>query len=508
MIGEGGSGEVYRAWDPRLHRQVALKLRRKDAPSASSARWIEEARRLAGIRHPNVLVIHGTAVHDERAGIWTELIEGCTLAEWVHEQGRLGAREAAVMVMDICLALVAVHASGLVHGDVKASNVMRESGGRLLLMDFGSGHRVDDPGASTHSGTPLISAPEVLDGSPASVASDVYALGVLLYWLVSCEYPVEADTLEQLRERQRAGSSIPLTQRRPDLPRDFVRIVERALERDPGARWESPSELEGALAALLSGLRTHAAATTAAVPKPSRFWMMVGLPVFGLGMLFVWWSTGGMDAHRGQAGSSYEQVIQAGREIAVELGMVQVVDGGLEALAPGSMVAPGMRLGLELNCSEPAHVYVLNEDERGELFVLFPVDGVDLSNPLEADRPHVLPGSLQGRQQSWVVTSAGGAESFLAVVSRQPLPAIETAIAEFRRASSDRTVEHPSLADGLIESLRGVGGMADAHSADSKSGGVLEEIASSLIASSEDPEKLWVWRASFPNPRDDSGEDR
>lgn len=497
-IGEGNFAEVYRAFDPSLRRYVALKLRRSEEATSASSRWIEEARRMAGVRHPNVLITHGAAVHDDREGIWTELIEGITLTEWVRREGPLGAREAANLGMDVCRAVAAVHASGLVHGDVKASNVMRESGGRIVLMDFGSGHRQDEPAGGGRSATPLVSAPEVLRGERSTTASDVYALGVLLYWLVSGEYPVEAESIGELRRHMEAGEFVALRARRPDLPRAFIAIVDRALAADSTLRWKGPAELEAALAGLLA---LSLAPTDAGPPsRRASIWVMTALVLAAIGALYVPWSNRVPNQGPSQGTSPFERIMVAGSGLSVDVSMVQVVNGELQLLAPGSPLASGMQLALELDCSQPTHVYVLNEDANGELFVLFPVEGVDLGNPLAGGRRHVLPGRKDGRQQSWVVTSAGGTERFLTVVSREPLPALEVAIADFRRASADRTHEVSGIGGHLRESLRGVGGMAAVEERAPGTSDILENIASSLAGSTTDPDGLWVWSVSFPNP--------
>src|ERR1041385_4874147 len=138
QIGGGGFADVYRAFDPVLELEVALKLLRVAEPVGAASRYLNEARRLAKVRHPNVIVIHGADERDGRVGLWTELLRGRTLAEWLAERGPLSAAEAAVIGMEMCRALAAVHAAGLVHRDVKAENVMREDGGRLVLLDFGA----------------------------------------------------------------------------------------------------------------------------------------------------------------------------------------------------------------------------------------------------------------------------------------------------------------------------------------------------------------------------------
>ena len=256
-LGEGSFGEVFRAWDPALQREVALKLRREepDALEPSARRWLDEARRLARVRHPNVLVVYGADIHDGRAGLWTDLLEGRTLEAQVAERGPMSAEEAAVIGVELCRALAAVHAAGLVHGDVKTSNVMRETAGgdagpgRVVLMDFGSAHEPSPGyGIAAISGTPLTSAQEVVDGAAPTPASDLYSLGVLLFRLVTGRYPVEAKSISELRERLARGERPTLGQVRADLPAAFVTVVEKALAPDPSARFGSAGDMERALA--------------------------------------------------------------------------------------------------------------------------------------------------------------------------------------------------------------------------------------------------------------------
>src|SRR5262249_31995320 len=128
-IGQGGFGEIYRAFDPTLQREVALKLLRPDRAGAGAAgqvvdaeRILAEARRLATIRHPNILTIYGADRHDGRAGYWTDLVRGKTLEQELAEQGPRGSEEAALVGIKVCQALAAVHAAGLVHQDVKTEN--------------------------------------------------------------------------------------------------------------------------------------------------------------------------------------------------------------------------------------------------------------------------------------------------------------------------------------------------------------------------------------------------
>jgi len=249
-IGEGAFGEVFHAHDTWLDHPVALKLLKPEiAETDFSNRILHEARRLARVRHPNVVSVHGADKHDGRIGFWMDLIEGDTLAGLL-ERGRLSSGEATHVGQEVCLALAAVHRANLVHRDVKAQNVMRAAdGGRIVLMDFGAGEfmgKTTTPSGRLR-GTPLYLAPEILTGSAANVCTDIYALGVLLYHLVTDLYPVNGATIEALMEAHAKGQRRRLRDARPDLPASFVSIVERAIDPAPGRRFASAGELYEAL---------------------------------------------------------------------------------------------------------------------------------------------------------------------------------------------------------------------------------------------------------------------
>ena len=198
-LGGGTFGEVYRAWDRHLEREVALKLLRLDElnDDPQTSRIAYEGRLLARVRHPNVITVHSVEIHEGRVGLCMELVRGTTLEEVLHKRGKFSAREAALIGIDLCHALAAIHAAGLIHRDVKAQNVMREDGGRIVLMDLGTGRETTPLGAAASAdlvGTPLYLAPEIFDGASASAQTDLYSLGVLLYHLVTNSFPMPAKT--------------------------------------------------------------------------------------------------------------------------------------------------------------------------------------------------------------------------------------------------------------------------------------------------------------------------
>ena len=251
-VGSGMFGDVYRAWDSRLDREVALKILRRTAAGRTASTVIDEGRLLARVRHPNIVTVYGADTIDGTVGVWMELVHGSTLESELTRHGPFTAESVIDIGVTLADALAAVHRGGVLHRDVKAQNVMRDSDGRLLLTDFGAGHRFDSERARV-IGTPLYAAPEVLAGHPATRQSDIYSLGVLLFRLATSSYPINGRTLEEVRAAHVSGSRTSLRDARPELPPSLGAIIERALQPDPGQRFALADELRDRLAALVEG---------------------------------------------------------------------------------------------------------------------------------------------------------------------------------------------------------------------------------------------------------------
>ncbi|HYN07003.1 MAG TPA: FHA domain-containing serine/threonine-protein kinase [Vicinamibacterales bacterium] len=241
-LGQGAFGDVYRAWDQNLDRVVALKLMpATNAAVEPAASFVREGRLLARVRHPNVVTIFGAEHLGDMAGLWMEFVHGRTLGELLDSRGTFSAAEATEICLDLCGALSAVHSAGLLHGDVKPHNVMRSEDGRMVLMDFGSGCELGDP--SARSGTPLYLAPEIFREEPATIRADIYSLGVLLFHLVTGEYPVTGESLSELRRAHQTGSRRAVTSLRPDLHPTLARVIERAIDPVPERRYPDADAL-------------------------------------------------------------------------------------------------------------------------------------------------------------------------------------------------------------------------------------------------------------------------
>jgi len=285
-IGRGAFGEVYRAWDTRLDREVALKLLPADGSTGDRAAsaMIHEGRLLARVRHPNVVTIHGAEQIADQIGLWMEFVRGHTLEQILDQPKVVSAAEGVGIGLELCRAMSAVHGAGLLHRDIKTHNVMRAEDGRIVLMDFGTGRDLEDNAGSDLAGTPLYLAPEVLQGQQATVRSDIYSLGVLLYHLVTGAYPVRARTLRGVRRAHERGEWTAVRTARRDVPPKLARVIERAIAPRPEQRYESADALGADLAALrprprIVRLASAAGVTAAFILVAGAGWEVAGRQV-------------------------------------------------------------------------------------------------------------------------------------------------------------------------------------------------------------------------------------
>lgn len=476
-IGCGSASRVHRALDRALGRPVALKLVRADGivPEAARERFLAEARALASIDHPNVARIHSVDLVDGMPRLCLELVDGKTLERIVRDDGPFSSEEAARIGIDLCRALAAIHAKGLVHRDVKPSNVMRATGGRTVLLDFGVVRDADSPERGPDPGTPVSMAPEQFDeAGETGPATDVYALGVLLYWAVCGRFPVEAASYEELPDRVRTGRRTPLADRRPDVPGDFVAIVEKATATAPSSRFASAGAFERALREFLSST-SSGSQTLSEGPRhgarPALKWIAGSVALvaaLAVGIAFLSWN--------GRAPLELDDRFFVTR------------DGVARGLSSGDSVRVGDLLFLEARCSRESHVYVHDEDDAGELFTMFPAPGYEPRNPLRARTTYRLPGTHAGQSHDRQVSSpGGGAETILVAAASEPIEDLES----FLRGVPAVKPEDPSPARKVDMSTRaalyrGIGKTAPAGAA-----------AESRVESPSSATRLEDWAAAL-----------
>jgi serine/threonine protein kinase len=268
VVGTGGMATVWRASDEVLGRDVAVKVLSPQfaADPGFLARFEREARHAAQLSHPRLVTVFDSGVDGEAPFIVMELVAGRTLRHVLDEAGMLPAGQAIAIAAAVCEALEVAHAAGLVHRDIKPANILLTSGGEVKVLDFGIA-RAEDPGDGTRTqvvlGTATYLSPEQASGHPARPQSDLYALGCVLFEMLTGEPPFAADTAVGLAYRQVHDDPGQPSARRPGLPWRLDQITARLLAKDPADR---PPSAAAARSGLLAALVPD---TTAVLPPPA-----------------------------------------------------------------------------------------------------------------------------------------------------------------------------------------------------------------------------------------------
>jgi hypothetical protein len=268
-VGRGGMGTVFRAHDPNLDRVVALKL--PHGQSANKERFQREARAAARVLHPNVCPIFDVGEHDGEPFVVMAFIEGKSLSTYL-DGAALSVMDAVRVAGEVLGALSAVHAAGIVHRDVKPGNVLIDAAGRVFLTDFGlalpeGGSHLTTDGVIV--GTPAYMAPEQAGGRPGEVGprTDVYAVGVLLYRMLTGGEPFQGSPAEVVAAVLRDEPPSPRSLR-PDVDLALEAIVIRALAKRPDDRFPDARSFAEALTAYAATFRPKPADTTVVLPAP------------------------------------------------------------------------------------------------------------------------------------------------------------------------------------------------------------------------------------------------
>jgi serine/threonine-protein kinase len=254
LIGRGAMGVVYKGLDVNLDRQVAIKVMSVEARNDPDfvERFRQEARLQGALNHPNVALLFDYFVHDGAPVAVMELIDGESLEELIGRRGAIPAREAVPIFKQALRGVAAAHRAGIVHRDLKPSNLMVTRDGTVKVMDFGIAKRQGVTGAtkaSTSIGSPLYMAPEQILGRPVDCRTDVYALGITLYELLSGQRPFNSRGKAEylVLDAHVNDTPEPPTVYRYGIPQPIVDAVMRALAKDPDARFQSADEFMRAL---------------------------------------------------------------------------------------------------------------------------------------------------------------------------------------------------------------------------------------------------------------------
>jgi eukaryotic-like serine/threonine-protein kinase len=280
-IGAGGMGEVYRAHDAKLNREVAVKVLPELFASDPDrlARFEREAQAVAALSHPNILSIHDYGVDGTRAYAVMELLEGQSLRERLVD-GAMPARKAIEYGVQIARGLAAAHDKGIIHRDLKPENIVVSHDGLVKILDFGLARQTpavaggataatlpQDTVPGTVMGTPGYMSPEQVRGEPVDTRTDLFSLGTILYEMLTGRRAFQRDTAPETMTAILREEPPELTQVRGDLPPTVDRIVRHCLEKNRHERFQTARDVAFALAAL-SGSATSSTATV----LPMRIW--------------------------------------------------------------------------------------------------------------------------------------------------------------------------------------------------------------------------------------------
>lgn len=283
-LGAGGMGEVYRARDTRLKREVAIKILRAGTGGDDAAllrRLEQEARTLAALNHPNLIAIHDIGEHEGSIFLVMELLEGETLRALLR-QGALPPRRALECARQIAQGLAAAHAAGIAHRDLKPENIMFSADGRVKILDFGLARTVVGAGddaetltsplttAGAVMGTMGYMAPEQVRGEAADARSDIFAFGAIVYEMLAGKRAFQASTAAETMSAILRDEPAEITAGGAALAPAISRIVRRCLEKNPRQRFQSAADLDFALAALTEGSSTAWSAPAAAPATRAR----------------------------------------------------------------------------------------------------------------------------------------------------------------------------------------------------------------------------------------------
>ena len=283
LLGAGGMGEVYRARDPRIGREVAIKILPSSYSEDSNrlTRFEQEARATGLLNHPNILAIYDVGTENGSPYLVSELLEGETLRNKL-EAGPLTKRKAIDYAQQITKGLAAAHEKGIIHRDLKPENLFITKDGRLKILDFGLAKLIlpepVNPGqsslqtASAQSipglilGTAGYMSPEQVRGRPADQRSDIFTFGAILYEMLTAKRAFHGETIADMMSSILQKDPVDLSQKIQNVPPGLQRIMERCMEKDPEERFQSARDLTFALEAISGSSDTQAAAILEAAP--------------------------------------------------------------------------------------------------------------------------------------------------------------------------------------------------------------------------------------------------
>jgi serine/threonine-protein kinase len=332
-MGAGGIGTVWAAHDPMLSRVVAIKTLPQRTSSDTHTRpeqdFLEEARAAARLSHPHIVTVYDAGVGPDGSYIVMELLRGKDLSQLLKAGWRPSPQHAASIIQRVAEAIDYAHGQGVIHRDIKPANIFMVDRSRPVVLDFGIAHSgVHNPATSNVLCSPFYAAPEQLAGDHGDRRTDVYAIGVVLYELLTGERPYAGRTLEEVTDAVNAARPYPIQRLRAGVSASLVGIAMRAMARDPDQRYRSAGALARALESWLqdhglstgsgSATTTHAEsrATPSAARQRQRRLFALAAALGAAGLVVAWLAQTQAPATTGTVGSTGTQVLTEVADVA------------------------------------------------------------------------------------------------------------------------------------------------------------------------------------------------
>lgn len=282
FLGEGGMGEVYLGVHEKLGRPAAIKILHSTVTDESfKTRFFNEARLQASLHHPNIAALYDFQEQGNELLIFMEFVDGDSLDDLVARRA-FSIKESLEVFASVCEAVGYIHQNGIVHRDIKAQNIKLTAGGKAKLLDFGIAKAAGSHGLTQTGGvigTPNYLSPEQLSGEKATAAADVWALGVLLYEMLTGKLPFNGETLGGLVLQITNAQFTPPEQINPGIPREVSNIIKRCLKKDPHSRYQSADELLKAIRSNLGQRESGATQVGATIKQVFGFKAPEAAPV-------------------------------------------------------------------------------------------------------------------------------------------------------------------------------------------------------------------------------------
>jgi serine/threonine protein kinase len=416
QLGSGGEADVYRVVHIKLGNDLVLKLSRRQVGSDNQSGLIDEGRLLIDLQHPNLVRIYDLDFHDNRPFLVMEYVHGRNLEDYARDEP-VSARRAAVLVGKLAEVMRVAHQHGITHCDIKPKNILIDKLGEPRLIDFGMArmrHAWSDRVDSSVGGTVAYMAPEQarLELDRIGPRSDIFALGGVLYFLLTGSAPFQGQTHEEVWDRARRCDFEPGALRAAKVPRRLEQICLKAMAAEPAGRYATAEALGKALKSYVRRHRLVAA---------SALILLIPAVAFGA------WSLRRPPAGSPSSPAPFPHPAPAPAALTGELTVRVWSEGGerkrgLRVEEPGALpLLPGEQVHLEAHISQPAYLYLLWLDGQGQVSVLYPrQDGRFGSSPsggTARDTVH----SPEALDRGLRMKGPGGLETALLLVRRKPL---------------------------------------------------------------------------------------